>query len=136
MYSHPSVTRTPEIIFANCWLPSSFLHVFSASLMSLNTMIKTVSRASKHPLDRLVLCFTVRKGALNGIRGTDMLPMLRRETVKSQQLISIFLQAIGCLGVFSGGTFLEIDQRLCWLLLCFLPSKYYVDQPWLCFAKI
>src|SRR5207245_117321 len=97
MTSIPSVNLTPWISFGNWLWPSMRRQFFCAPSTSLKTMASAVL-FDRQPFDRAVP--DGRKGAFNGVRRSQVLPVLGREVVERQQRIAVLGQAIGSSLVF------------------------------------
>src|ERR1700736_381792 len=99
MTSIPSVNFTPWISFGNWLWPSIRRQLFCAPSTSLKTMASAVL-FDRQPFDRMVRCRTVAKVLSNGVRRSQVLPVLGREVVERQQRIAVLGQAIGSSLVF------------------------------------
>src|SRR5207302_9186029 len=99
MTSIPSVNFTPWISFGNWLWPSMRRQFFCAPSTSLKTMASAVL-FDRQPFDRMVRCRTVAKVLFNGVRCSQVLPVLGREVVERQQRIAVLGQAIGSSLVF------------------------------------
>src|SRR4051795_12057393 len=98
MTSVPLRNVAPATTLGNWFSPFSLRQVFAAAITSLKTISRAVEDDSD-PLVLTVLCRTVREHAFDGVRSSQVIPVLGREVVEGQQGLAILPQALDCPGV-------------------------------------
>src|SRR4051794_10461314 len=92
MTSIPLRNVAPATTLGNWFSPFSLRQVFAAAITSL----KTISRAVEDDSDPVP---HGREDAFDGVRGSQVIPVLGREVVEGQQGLAILPQALDCPGV-------------------------------------